>query len=227
MGNQEVKPASDEEINEYFEQEWFTVSESLDIEKFKNSISDLPMYVGGQIALLKAWDKKKGKLKDLIDKDKKFHRNGIPDSNRRLAFLEHFELKPKLCKASFKAVLDLTNQEELEIAQEDRASLPFLKLTYLNEKGLLNLEMIVHLINKEKMIEYSPVLINSIAILLIYLPVEETFWVVQKMIESSTELLGDLTTKRQMRWYFTFTKIDYFKMIGAFIQSYIDTTKFK
>lgn len=30
-----------------------------------------------------------------------------------------------------------------------------------------------------------------------------------------------------MRWYFSFTKSDYFQMMGAFIQSYIDTTKLK
>lgn len=30
-----------------------------------------------------------------------------------------------------------------------------------------------------------------------------------------------------MRWYFSFTKQDYFKLIGAFVMSYIDTTKFK
>jgi hypothetical protein len=85
----------------------------------------------------------------------------------------------------------------------------------------------VHLINKEKFIEYSPILINSIALLLLYLPVEETFCVSQNMLKTSAKLLSDPKTKKLMRWYFSFTKQDYFKMIGAFIVSYIDTTKFK
>ena len=47
------------------------------------------------------------------------------------------------------------------------------------------------------------------------------------MLEKSTELLGDPKTKKLMRWYFSFTKADYFHTLSAFIQSYIDTTKFK
>lgn len=47
------------------------------------------------------------------------------------------------------------------------------------------------------------------------------------MMESSKKLLGDPKTKKLMRWHFSFTKSDYFHMLGAFIQSYIDTTKFK
>lgn len=47
------------------------------------------------------------------------------------------------------------------------------------------------------------------------------------MIDHSTKILGDPKQKKLMRWYFSFTKSDYFQFLGAFIQSYIDTTKFK
>ena len=46
-------------------------------------------------------------------------------------------------------------------------------------------------------------------------------------MDKSSKLLGDPNTKKLMRWYFCFTKADYSKMISTFIQSYIDTTKFK
>ena len=128
---------------------------------------------------------------------------------------------------TFKVALENVNQEEIEIVQEDCPSKPFLYDHCLNETGVKNLETVVHLIYKEKFIEYSPVLINTIAILLIYLPVAETFWVVQKMMAHSATLIGDPKTKKLMRWYFSFTKTDYFHTLSAFIMSYIDTTKFK
>ena len=132
-----------------------------------------------------------------------------------------------MCKVTYEAALKDVNQEELEIIQEDRPSLPFVSNNCLNELGLKNLEAVVHLIYKQKFIEYSPVLINTIAILLIYLPVEETFCVVQEMIETSAKLLGNPKTKKLMRWYFSFTKTDYYHTLSAFIMSYIGTTKFK
>lgn len=111
--------------------------------------------------------------------------------------------------------------------QEDCPSKPFLVNHCLNETGLKNLEIIVHLAHKQKFIEYSPVLINTISILLIYLPVEEAYCVVEKMMEESSKLLRDPQTKKNMRWYFSFTKSDYFHTLSAFIMSYIATTKFK
>lgn len=113
----------------------------------------------------------------------------------REAFLANFELTPEKCKVTFNAVLETTNKEEIEIAQEDQPSMPFVKKHYLNTKGVQNLELIVHLLNKEKMIEYAPVLINSIAVLLIYMPVHEVYCATKKMIDASTKLLADPKTK--------------------------------
>ena len=226
MGNTEVTPATAREIDEHFNQETFSISRSCDVEKLKAGISNLPIYVGTQKLLEQEWDKKKTKLSEIL-KNRSFLRKGIPDIKRRAVFLEVYGLESHKCKAAYKAVYEDTNKEELEIAQEDRPTLPFVHNHYLNETGMNNLEIVVHLLNKEKHIEYSPVLINSIALLLIYLPVEETYCVAQKMMETSSKILADPKTKKLMRWYFSFTKSDYFHMLGAFIQSYIDTTKFK
>ena len=70
---------------------------------------------------------------------------------------------------------DSTNIEELEIAQEDLPSKPFIYTSVLTDKGLKNLETVVHFLNKEKHIEYSPIMINTVAIMLIYLPLEEAY----------------------------------------------------
>lgn len=175
MGNQEVTPATEAEVDEYFKGDYFTISGCCDVDKLKENISDKALYVGAQKQLEEVWSKKKYKLSDTVDKTKKIYRRGIPDSYRRRAFLEHYELDPIKCRVTYKAVCEDTNKEELEIAQEDRPSKPFLHAYYLNEKGVNDLEIVVHLLNKEKHIEYSPMLINSIALLLVYLPVEETY----------------------------------------------------
>jgi len=226
MGGQEVTPATKKEIEEHFKHECFQISGSWDIEKLKESISDLPKYVGGQISLIEEWTKKKTPVSK-IEEDRSTYRKGLPDTKRRDVFLSYFNLTPDKCKITFNAVYEDTNKEEIEIAQEDQPSMPFLHTHFLNTKGIQNLELIVHLINKEKMIEYAPILINSISLLLIYWTVEETYWIAQKMMERSSKLLSDPKTKKLMRWYFSFSKQDYFKLIGAFIMSYIDTTKFK
>lgn len=226
MGNSEVIPATCEQIDEFFKQECFTVSENWDVDKLQGLISDLKLYVGHQLELQKSWDPNKIKVKDALNK-KGLSRKGVPDIIRRKVFLHEFELEPMKWKVSFKAVYGHTNLEEIEIAKEDAPSLPFLHTHCLNKTGLDNLEVVVHLLYKEKFIEYSPILINTIAILLIYLPVEEAYCVVQKMMEKSATLLGDPKTKKLMRWYFTFTKMDYCQTLGTFIQSYIDTTRLK
>jgi hypothetical protein len=227
MGNHEVIPATLDQVTHHFNHKTFSLSGSCDVDKLQVLISDLKLYVGHQMELEKNWDKRdKKKLNDILHK-KDISRKGVPDSLRRIAFLNEFELDPVKCKATFKAVYEDTNMEEIEIAKEDTPSLPFLHTHCLNETGLDNLEIVVHLLYKQKFIDYSPILINTIAILLIYLPVEETYCVVQKMMEKSATLLGDPKTKKLMRWYFSFTKIDYFHTLSAFIQSYIDTTKFK
>jgi len=46
-------------------------------------------------------------------------------------------------------------------------------------------------------------------------------------MEHSATLIGDPKSKKMMRWYFSFTKADYFQTLSTFIKSYIDTTKFK
>ena len=122
-------------------------------------------------------------------------RKGIPDIYRRKCILKYFELTPESWVTSYQTTLENTNIEELEIAQEDLPSKPFIYRTVLTEKGMKNLETIVHFLNKEKHIEYSPIMINTISIMLIYLSLEETYWVVKKMMEKSAKLLGDPTTK--------------------------------
>jgi len=49
----------------------------------------------------------------------------------------------------------------------------FLHTHILTEKGLENLEFIIHIINKRSNIEYSPIMINVAALMLCYMPAFE------------------------------------------------------
>jgi len=53
------------------------------------------------------------------------------------------------------------------------------------------LELIVHIINKRKLIEYSPVLINVRALMLCYMPVYEVLASMQALIDLSAKMLLD------------------------------------
>lgn len=226
MGNTQVPPASDREVEEHFVQYAFSVSRSCDIEKLKGSISNLRQYVGVQIHLQKDWEHKHSKPSDLSH-NKKFVRKGIPDTMRRLVFLAKYELDEDKCKEEYEEELEKTNKEILEIMKEDKPALTQVPRHYLNDHGLENLETVIYLLNKECVIEYAPMLINAVAFLLIYLPVDETYCVAKRMMESSLKLCLDPTTKKHMRWHFSFTKAGHFHMLNSFIRSYIDTTRFK
>ncbi len=67
----------------------------------------------------------------------------------------------------------------------------FLHNHILTEKGLEKLELIIHIINKRKLIEYSPVLINVTALMLCYMPVYEVLASMQALIDLSAKMLLD------------------------------------
>ncbi len=61
----------------------------------------------------------------------------------------------------------------------------FIKSHILTEKGLENLEVIIHILNKRKVIEFNPIMINVAALLLTYMPVHEVLGVMQALIDRS------------------------------------------
>lgn len=107
---------------------------------------------------------------------------------RRVVFLAKYELDEDKCKEEFDKELEKTNKEILEVMLEDKPALAQVPRHYLNDHGLESLETVVHLLNKESIIEYAPMLINAVAILLIYLPVDEAYCVAKRMMESSLKI---------------------------------------
>lgn len=68
----------------------------------------------------------------------------------------------------------------------------FLNCHILSDSGLEALETILYLIYKENpTIDYSPILINVVSYLLVYLPSGEAYAVTKKMIARSTTMLAD------------------------------------
>jgi len=92
----------------------------------------------------------------------------------------------------------------------------FLHLHILTAKGLENLELIIHIINKRKLIEYSPVLINVTALMLCYMPAYEVLASMQALIDLSGSMLLDQKKRQGMRWHFSFKRSDYFKVLASF-----------
>lgn len=83
------------------------------------------------------------------------------------------------------------SQLEQDLLKELNPAKGFLHTHILTEKGLENLEMIIHIINKRKLIEYSPVLINVTALMLCYMPAFEVLACMQALIDLSGEMLLD------------------------------------
>jgi hypothetical protein len=67
----------------------------------------------------------------------------------------------------------------------------FIKSHTLTAKGLENLELIIHVLNKRKMIEFNPILINVASLLLVYMPAFEVLGVLQALIDKSTKQFAD------------------------------------
>lgn len=83
------------------------------------------------------------------------------------------------------------SQLEQDLLKEINPARSFLYQHMLTSKGLENLEMIIHIINKRKTIEYSPVLINVTAMMLYYMPAYEVLASMQALIDLSAKMLLD------------------------------------
>lgn len=96
----------------------------------------------------------------------------------------------------FKNVPLFSEQNDLE---------EILRFHFLTNKGLLALKRVLWTL-KETMtiIEYNPMLIQIISVLLIFISESDTYCVVKKMIKMSEEMIADSLEKAQyLRWYFT------------------------
>lgn len=88
----------------------------------------------------------------------------------------------------------------------------------LTNKGLLALKRVLWTL-KETMviIEYNPMLIQIISVLLIFLSESDTYCVIKQMITISEEMIADDLEKAQyLRWYFTLNSKDFVKFCKLF-----------
>ena len=129
-------------------------------------------------------------------------------------------------ETKYEVLIQLINQAELEIALKKQNAEENVSTHALNEKGQQALETIVFLCHKEKKFEYCPVLFEAAAMLLLYLRECEAFMVLREMIKSSVQVFKD-GEQKLIRWHLSFHRREFYKIIGTFLQSYIETTRLK
>jgi hypothetical protein len=94
-----------------------------------------------------------------------------------------------------------------------------LPVNYLNEIGYCNLREILWIINSIKNdIEYSPIIINIVHLLLIFCNPEETYAIIKNLIDMNNKI--NETSK--IRWQFRFNYEDNDKIIKSIMQSLND-----
>lgn len=86
--------------------------------------------------------------------------------------------------------------------------------------------------------EYSPLLVHTLSLLLIFLSESETYFVTNTLLEDSKKLLDEKNQSdslRRLRWHFTFYKADFLKynffnfiiIYFRFCKSYFEVAKSK
>lgn len=94
-----------------------------------------------------------------------------------------------------------------------------LPVNYLNEKGYCKLREILWIINSIKMdIEFSPIIINIVKLLLIVCTPEETYAIIRSLIEIN----NNINETGKIRWHFRFSFEGNDKIIKSIMQSLMD-----
>lgn len=113
--------------------------------------------------------------------------SGVPDLHRREFFLSILKLKSDDLEQQYNIAIASARDSQLEneLLKEITPAWAFIKIHILTEKGLENLEIIIHILNKRKVIEFNPIMINIAALLLTYMPAYEVLGVMQALIDRS------------------------------------------
>jgi len=118
---------------------------------------------------------------------------GVPDLHRWEFLLTVLKLSSSSLEDDFNVAMAHAWDSDLEtsLLKEITPARAFIKSHTLTAKGLENLELIIHVLNKRKMIEFNPILINVASLLLVYMPAFEVLGVLQALIDKSTKQFAD------------------------------------
>lgn len=67
-------------------------------------------------------------------------------------------------------------------------------------------------------------MVQVASLLLIYLKPAEVYHVLAELVTTSQDMFKRVETQALLRWHFTFERAQYFKLLGTFVRSYMDTT---
>ena len=133
-------------------------------------------------------------------------------------------MKERESSVKYETVRKVVGEEFVKQAGKTMYARKFLEHDFLNEHGYLHLEVIMALLYKFEAIQYSPMLVHTAALLLIYLKPEEVYAVLQILLSKSRVALNSGEGAALIRWHFTLDKSQHFKLLSTFVKSYLATT---
>ncbi|CAD8063609.1 unnamed protein product [Paramecium sonneborni] len=154
-------------------------------------------------------------------------RKGVPCSLAKKIILDTFRLTYVDCEAEYLSALKVvfknkqipktfknvplfgcnTNEndedEEFNYLNESEKKIQLiLKVQILNQQGIEALIRLLWIVNNlNHFLEYNPMLLHIIVLLLIFLSEAQTYCVLQFMIKDSQQCLNDHQNKQQLRWH--------------------------
>ena len=208
----------------------FKDNENIDIDKIKAKMPNISEYLKYQVKLSDNFSEKK--INSILDDENLMKsknariliRKGFPFQYIRNALLKLFDVKQNTEEFihKYKAVFKGFDTKNLEnyvpfwtCRYSIEESLPF---HYLSEEGLLRVKEIMWMLNTNyPIIEYSPLVIKIVSLFLVFLPKEETYYIMIKLIDMNYNYDDDNLYK--IRWHFRFNNFETKKLIGSLLES--------
>lgn len=89
------------------------------------------------------------------------------------------------CEGRFQTILKMQSEDFLEMTKKNQLYSKNLQYSFLSEKGLHNLDILMSILFTERHIKHSPVLIQVGALLLLFLKPAEAYHVLIELVNSS------------------------------------------
>ena len=102
----------------------------------------------------------------------------MPDEFKRVVILRMFNINAVEAGIKYEMAIKNMVPEELDMARESKEGMKFLGIHCLNETGQLALETILSILYKQFPLEYTPILVQVLSLLLIYLAPGEAFIII-------------------------------------------------
>ena len=162
-------------------------------------------------------------------------RIGIPNTHKRNIILKMFSINvieskfiyEEACKSVFNSEIP-TEFSQVPTFTHYKSFEEAIPIKFLKNEEITSAKKILWIINQQYKIEFSPLLIITLCLLLLFLSEEEAFSVIRSLIESSLKN----NSSHLLRWHFTFKNIEFgrfieIRLINSYLESYAKLSKKK